>query len=65
MIHTRKFSKSYDILWPLTEPLGNVGLCLDAVVEEGEVRVAAEGCVVTSYHMRDEVIDSQVRIRHL
>ena len=56
---------SNDVLRSLFDPLCNVWLTLDAVVETGNVGVAVQSIIISTHHVREQMVDCQVGIRQL
>ena len=58
-------SGSYYVVWSFLDPFCNVWLVSNAVVETTDVGVPYRCGLVQSDHVGEQVVDGQVRIRHL
>ena len=58
-------SGSYYVVWPFLDPFCNVWLLSDTVVETTDVGVPYRCGLIQSDHVGEQVVDGQVRIRHL
>ena len=58
-------SGSYYVVWSFLDPFCDEWLLLDAVVETTDVGVPYRCGLVQSDHVREQVVDGQVCIRHL